>query len=290
MPRTRYAALPTEAFRKGFPPLDGGAATVRALAGASASAVQALRRAAPALSRAADLVAAAVRAGRTLAFFGAGTSGRLAVMEAAELWPTFRVRARGVIAGGRRALLRAVEGAEDDPRRGARDAAFLRRGDAAIGVTASGVTPWVAGALREARRRGAATVLVTSHSRSPIRADAAVVLATGAEPLAGSTRMNAGTAAKAALNALTTCAMARAGKTWRNRMVDVVATNAKLRDRARRLVADLGEVSPARANALLRENPSVKVAIAAARLGVPVSDAARRLKAAGGRLAGVIGV
>lgn len=285
----RFSKLPTEAVRATFPPLDGGARAVRALAAAAAEAAMTVARAAKAIDRASQLVARAQLAGRKLLFLGAGTSGRLAVMEAAELWPTFRVKAASAIAGGNKALVQAVEGAEDDAAEGARAARKLRKGDVAVGVTASGVTPYVDGALREAKRRGAGTILVTCNPAPRIRADVTVALPTGAEPLAGSTRMNAGTATKVALNTITTTAMARAGKTWRNRMVDVVATNVKLRDRVKRLVVELGEVSPAEAEALLRSAKTAKEAIAMARLGCSVAEARRRLATAGGSLVKVVG-
>lgn len=280
----RFSALPTEQVLRAFPPLESGIPAVRALARSAARAALAVERAAGDIDRAARAIAATLRGRGRLLFLGAGSSGRLAVMEAAELWPTFRVRAGSAIAGGARALLRAVEGAEDDDAAGRRAAARLGPGDTAVGVTASGVTPFVAGALRAARRAGAATVLVTCNPRSPLRATVAVVLDTGPEPLAGSTRMNAGTATKIALNAMTTGAMARLGKTWRNRMVDVVATNRKLADRAARLVAELGGVTPARARRLLAQTPSAKEAIAMARLRCGAREARRRLKAAGGSL------
>ncbi|MEK7469532.1 MAG: N-acetylmuramic acid 6-phosphate etherase [Planctomycetota bacterium] len=274
----RFSSLPTEAVRRSFPPLESGVQAVRALARSASEAAMAVGRVAGSVDRAASLVAAALCDYRKLLFLGAGTSGRLAVLEATELWPTFRVKAEAAIAGGHRALVRSVEGAEDDASAGARAASRLRRGDVAIGVTASGVTPYVDGALRKARSRGAATILVTCNPRTSIRARVVVALATGAEPLAGSTRMNAGTATKIALNAITTTAAAKAGKTWRNRMVDVLATNAKLRDRAKRLVVELGEVAPARAAAILRETASAKEGIVMARLGCGVVEARKRLK------------
>ncbi len=280
----RFSKLPTEAVLRSFPPLEGGARAVKALALSAARAAMTVAEAAVAVDRAAKLCAAALRSGKRLFFFGAGTSGRLAVLEATELWPTFRVKAGAEIAGGRKALLQAVEGAEDDARAGAKAVAGLRRGDVAIGVTASGVTPYVDGGLRAAKKRGVATVLVTCNPRTPLRADVVVALPTGAEPLAGSTRMNAGTATKIALNAITTTAMAQAGKTWRNRMVDVVATNAKLRDRAKRLVVELGEVSPAKAEALLGKTDSAKEAIVMARLGCAVQEARHLLRSSRGSL------
>jgi len=274
----RFSSLPTESVRVSFPPLESGPRAVRALAKAAAEAAMAVGRVAGAVDRAATLVAKALCNRHRLLFLGAGTSGRLAVLEATELWPTFRVKAEAVIAGGRIALVRSAEGAEDDASAGAKAASKLRPGDVAVGVTASGVTPFVDGALRNARSRGAATILVTCNPRTRIRAGVVVALATGPEPLAGSTRMNAGTATKIALNAITTTAAAKAGKTWRNRMVDVLATNAKLRDRAKRLVQELGEVTASQAARLLRETSSAKEAIVMARLGCRADEARKRLK------------
>ena len=285
----RFSTLPTEAVRRSFPPLEAGPRAVRALARSAAEAAMAVGRVAHAIDRAANLVAAALRGHHRLLLLGAGTSGRLAVLEATELWPTFRVKAEAAIAGGRKALVQSVEGAEDDPAAGAKAAARLSRGDVAIGVTASGVTPFVDGALRKARSRGAATILVTCNPRTTIRAGVVVALATGAEPLAGSTRMNAGTATKIALNAITTTAAAKAGKTWRNRMVDVLATNAKLRDRAKRLVVELGEVSSARADAILRETDNAKEGILMARRKFGSRAARQALAKVGGSLARALG-
>lgn len=284
----RYSKLPTEGVLPAFPPLESGPRAVKALALSAARAAMAVAGAAKAVDRASGICAEALRTGRRLFFFGAGTSGRLAVLEATELWPTFRVKAAAEIAGGRKALVQSVEGAEDDAKAGALAVSHLRSGDVAIGVTASGVTPYVNGGLREAKKRGARTVLVTCNPATPLRAEVVVALATGAEPLAGSTRMNAGTATKVALNTITTTAMAKAGKTWRNRMVDVVATNAKLRDRAKRLVAEMGEVTSARAAALLRETDSAKEAIVMARRGCALAEARRRLRSAGGAIASAL--
>ena len=285
----RYAQLPTEAVLPAFPPLDSGPLAVKALALSAARAAMAVGQVAGAVDRAAFLVATALKSGGRLLFLGAGTSGRLAVLEATELWPTFRVKADAALAGGRKALVNSVEGAEDNAAAGARAASTLGPGDVAIGVTASGVTPYVDGALRRARRCGAATILVTCNRGTAIRAGVVVALATGAEPLAGSTRMNAGTATKIALNAITTTAAAKAGKTWRNRMVDVLATNAKLRDRAKRLVMELGKVSQARAEAILRETDSAKEGIVMARRECPVKAARQAIARAGGSLAKTLG-
>ena len=187
---------------------------------------------------------------------GAGTSGRLGVIEAAECPPTFDTPpalVQAVIAGGRGAVFRSVEGAEDDGAAGARQMRRrARAGDVVVGIAASGVTPFVHGALGEARRRGAATVLVTCNPDVPRRSARIVIaLAVGPEVLAGSTRLKAGTATKLALNTLTTGAFAGLGKVHGNRMVDLRPRSAKLRARALRLVAELGGVGAREAARLL---------------------------------------
>ena len=292
MTKIRYDALATERADTRTRRLDRLSATgiARLMNRADRAAVAAVGRAAPAIGRAVDLAVAALGRGGRLFFVGAGTSGRLGVIEAAECPPTFGTPpslVRGIIAGGRRAVFRSVEGAEDDGAAGAREIRRqTRRGDLVVGVAASGVTPFVRAALLEARRRGAATVLVTCNPAVPARAARVVVaLAVGPEVLAGSTRLKAGTATKLALNTVTTAAFARLGRVFGNRMVDVQPRSAKLRARARRLVREIGQVSGARAARLLAESGnSVKVAVAVARLGVPVAEARRRLAAAGGRL------
>ncbi len=200
------------------------------------------------IARASRLAAAAwLSCGRWI-FAGAGTSGRLAVQEAAECLPTFGVpasRVRGLIAGGRRALLRPVEGAEDDRRQGESDIAKFRPGpgDLVVGVSASGRTPYVAGVLDRARRAGAGTVLVTCGAgRGLPRADVRITLDAGPEVVAGSTRLKAGTACKIVLNHVTTGAMLLAGRVREGRMTHLRTPSAKLRDRAVRIVAELGGV------------------------------------------------
>jgi N-acetylmuramic acid 6-phosphate etherase len=235
------------------------------------------------------LVGALSRRGR-LIFVGAGTSGRLGVIEAAECPPTFDTPpslVQAVIAGGRRTVFRSAEGAEDDGPDGARQIRRrVRPGDVVVGIAASGVTPFVRGALKEARRRGAATALVTCNPQVPASAARVVIaLAVGPEVLTGSTRLKAGTATKLALNTLTTASFARLGKVYGNRMVDLRPRSAKLRARALRLVVLLGRVSPREAEGLLKASgASAKVAIAMARLGVDAKEARRRLKAAAGSL------
>ena len=234
-------------------------------------------------------VAATIVGGR-LVFVGAGTSGRLGVLEAAECPPTFGTPpalVQAVMAGGRSSVFRAREGAEDDAADGARQVRRrARRGDVVVGVAASGVTPFVLGALAEARRRGAATVLVTCNpgiARSAARV--VVPLAVGPEILAGSTRLKAGTATKLALNTLTTAVFVRLGKVHGNRMVDLLPRSAKLRARAAALVVELGHVAPRDAQRLLAAaGGRAKLAIVMARLGVDRREAARRLAAVHGFL------
>jgi N-acetylmuramic acid 6-phosphate etherase len=250
----------------------------------------ALRRARPAIARAAEMFRETYTSGRNVFLFGAGTSGRLAVLEAAELPPTFGTdprRVRAVVAGGRGAVFRAREGAEDDLRAGARSAEAVRESDLVIGVSASSVTPFVRGALESARRRGARTILVTCSRRPGLAriADRVVLLEVGPEVLAGSTRLKAGTATKLALNQMTTSALASAGKVFGPWMVDLRTGSAKLKDRAARIVAAAGGVSPRRARALLaKAGNDVKKAIVMGRTGDDAARAGRRLESAGGDL------
>lgn len=267
-----------------------------------ARAVRAVGRVTRDIAAAVDIIVRGVRAGGRLIFVGAGTSGRLGVLEAAECPPTFGTPpalVQAIMAGGRPSVFRSREGAEDDARAGARAIrARAGAGDVVVGVSASGVTPFVRGALAAARGVGARTVLVTcssghaSSSRpsstrlSPRRAQSAVDVvispAPGPEVLAGSTRLKAGTATKLVLNTLTTASMARLGKVYGNRMVDVQPRSRKLRARAARLVAEIGGVSPARASRLLAAaDGRVPVAIVMARRDLPADAAARALRAAG---------
>jgi N-acetylmuramic acid 6-phosphate etherase len=260
------------------------------------------RRALTALTRArADVVRAAEAfrdtyvAGRACMLFGAGTSGRLAVLEAAELPPTFGTdpaRVRAAIAGGPRAVFRAREGSEDRESDGRRAAGTLKRGDLAIGVSASSITPFVRAALARARERGARTVLVTASRSAGIESAAEIVirLDVGPEVLAGSTRLKAGTATKLALNQITTAALASSGKVYGPWMVDLRAGSAKLKNRAIRIVAAAGGASPRRAQTLLgRARGDVKTAILLARQGGSAVRARTRLAAAGGDLRRALG-
>src|SRR5262245_34984637 len=214
---------------------------------ADLEAIRAVGRAAPSVGRAVELIVASLSRGGRLVFVGAGTSGRLGVLEAAECPPTFGTPpplVQAIMAGGRRAVFRSTEGAEDDAGEGARQLRRLvRAGDVVVGIAASGVTPFARGALGEARRRGAATILVTCNPRVPRQAARVIIaLSVGPEVLAGSTRLKAGTATKVTLNALTTATFTRLGRVYGNRMVDLRPRSAKLRARAGRLVAMLGKV------------------------------------------------
>jgi len=256
------------------------------------TAVDAALAATDAIGGAIVIVADALRAGARVVLFGAGTSGRLAVLDASELPPTFglepgRVIAR--IAGGEPALRNAVEGAEDDEHAGTAAAADLRAEDVAIGISASGGAPFVRAALLTARAQGAYTIAIVNADASPLATDAdlAIVAETGAEPIAGSTRMRAGTAQKLVLNTISTGAMVLLGKTYRNRMVDVVASNVKLRARAERLVHELAPGADAAA-LLQAANRNVKVAVVMAHRGVNADEARRLLARAGGRLSALL--
>ncbi len=216
---------------------------LRALNAEDATVAGAVGEVLPELALLVDRAVESLRAGGAVHYFGAGTSGRLAVLDAAELRPTFNAPAGLVVAhhaGGPGALLEAVENVEDDVDLGREEAEALRPGDIAIGLTASGRTPFVAGALARARELGAVTALVTANPDAEVAVHADLLLAvrTGPEALTGSTRLKAGTAQKLVLNSFSTAVMIRLGRTWSNLMVDVVATNAKLRGRVVRILQE----------------------------------------------------
>ena len=253
---------------------------------------EAVAREIPAIAKAADAIAEALRRGGRLFYIGAGTSGRLGVLDAAECPPTFNVPpelVQGIIAGGERALARATEASEDDPATGARD--LRERGftvnDVLVGLAASGRTPYVLGAIAHARGLGALTIGIscTPHSELSRAVDIPIEPLAGPEIIAGSTRMKAGTATKLILNMLSTAAMIRLGHVFGNLMVNVQPKNQKLIDRARRIIAEAAGVEPTRAAELLEEaGGSVKRAILMARLGIGFEEAEARLKACGGRV------
>ncbi len=265
---------------------------VRCMAREDAAAPRALAAAAHDVARAAELAAAAIRSGGRIWLVGAGTSGRLAVLEAAECPPTFSTPpglVRAVIAGGRRALTGAVEGAEDDSRAGAAAMRGVTDRDLVIGIAASGRTPFVLGALAAARRKRARSAMISCANIRRGVAGVRIVLRTGPEVVAGSTRLKAATATKLALNAITVAAMTRLGKVHDNLMVDVKPTNAKLRDRAIRIVSELAGVGAGPARAALESggwNP--KAAVVALVRGLGPRDARRHLDRHGGRLRAAI--
>ena len=251
-----------------------------------------------AIARAVDIVVDCFNNGGRLFYVGAGTSGRLGVLDASEMPPTYGTdpeMVQGIIAGGYAALVRAQEGAEDDPADGAAaaDERDVREGDFMLGIATSGTTPYVHGALRRARERGARTgfLLCTYPSKELIEThDVVIAPLVGPEVITGSTRMKAGTATKMVLNTITTSAMVRMGKVYGNLMVDLQVTCEKLRDRGQRILVETLGVERSDAAALLeRANGHVKTAIVMGRLDVDNDEARRRLQEAGGVIASVVG-
>jgi len=242
------------------------------------------------ISRAVDLIVERLARGGRLFYVGAGTSGRLGVLDATECPPTFgtpRTLVQGIIAGGRRALVRSVEGAEDDPKAAA--AALKKRRvserDIVVGIMASRRTPYAVGALKYGRAIGAATIAVTANPAggSPLRCDVIIAPRVGPEVLTGSTRLKAGTAQKLVLNMLTTGAMVRLGKVYENLMVDLKTASRKLEERTKRVFMNATGASYAETGRWLkRAGGSLKVAIVMRRAGVTRAEAERRLKEAQG--------
>ncbi len=247
----------------------------------------------PAIADAVDRIAERLARGGRLIYIGAGTSGRLGVLDASECPPTFSVPAtlvQGLIAGGDPALRLSSEHSEDRPDEGARDLLALTPAfnatDILVGIAASGRTPFVLGALEQAKALGALTIALTCvpNSRMAAIADLAITPVTGPEVLTGSTRMKAGTATKLVLNMLSTAVMVRTGAVFGNLMVNLKPTNAKLVDRAHRIIAAATDCTQDRATQLFREAGSVKVAILMELSGLPFAAATSRLKRADGNL------
>lgn len=242
------------------------------------------------IAAAADAIAGRMTRGGRLVYVGAGTAGRLGLLDAAECGPTFNTdRVVGVLAGGSGAFEASDEAAEDEAAAGRRDLAGLAIGnhDAVVGVSASGRTPYTLTAVGFARERGALTVGISSNPNAELssQVDIPLEVITGPEVVAGSTRLKAGTAQKIILNVLSTVTMVRLGKTFGDLMVDVRATSDKLHDRARRIVAEAtGLDREAAARALSAAGGDVKTAVVAALAGIPADEAARRLSAAGGNV------
>jgi N-acetylmuramic acid 6-phosphate etherase len=253
------------------------------------SAVEAVRRALPQITLAAEAAAERLVGNGRLIYAGAGTSGRIAVQDGAELGPTFGWpgdRLVFAMAGGEAALLNSVEGAEDDAGDGAAQMVSAGPGDVVIGVAASGATPFTLAAIKEARRRGALTIGLANNQGAPLieAAEFPVLLDTGSEVLAGSTRMKAGTAQKAALNLISTAIMIQLGRVYKGLMVDMQLSNAKLRTRAEKMVAGLAGCGEAEAAAALAASGGrIKAAVLVA-MGRSIEEAEALLAASGGNL------
>jgi N-acetylmuramic acid 6-phosphate etherase len=254
--------------------------------------VDAIAQARTSLAQAINLAAASMREGGRLFYVGAGTSGRLGVLDAAECPPTFCTppeMVQGILAGGAAALLRSSEALEDDFEAGAEamiDHKVTKR-DVVVGITAGGTTPYVHGALKAAKQCGAGTVFIACvpADQVPVKVDVDIRLIVGPEVLAGSTRLKAGTVTKLALNILSTGVMVKLGKVYGNRMVDVAVTNSKLRDRAIRILCDLTELDRDAAGELLdRSDLQVKVALVMHLAGLEKASAVDALSATGGNL------
>jgi N-acetylmuramic acid 6-phosphate etherase len=265
---------------------------LRSLNREDAGVAVAVRRELPNIARAVDAVVKSFRNGGRLFYVGAGTSGRLAVLDAAECPPTFGTppkMVQAIIAGGSRAVRGAVEGAEDSAKNGARDLARagLRRGDAVVGLAASGSTPYVLGAMQFAKKRGAATIGVSSNQGSPLARTANIAISpdTGPEAIAGSTRLKAGTAQKMVLNLLSTASMVRLGRVYENWMIYVALTNQKLRQRGARILQEASGANVSNAERALRQSRhDLPVALVMLKTGANVRDAQRRLQQSGGNV------
>ena len=263
---------------------------------ADQEAVAAVGRVLPQIAAAIDAIAARIEAGGRLFYLGAGTSGRLGVLDASECPPTYNTPpqlVQGIIAGGDAALRRSIERAEDSPELGARDLEEhdFDSGDALVGIAASGRTPYVLGGMEHARRLGALTIGLTCVPGSPlaIAAEIALVPATGPEVVTGSTRMKAGTATKLVLNMLSTGALIRLGYVYSNLMVNVQPTNTKLADRAARIVATITGLTHDQAAQLLAKAEAVKTAVVMHKLQLNRAEAEARLASAHGRLKDALG-
>ncbi len=251
----------------------------------------------PAIARAVNAVVRGIRRGGRLLYVGAGTSGRLAVLDAAECPPTFSVSpqlVQALIAGGRRALTEAVEGIEDSCQGGARDLARkkIKAHDVVVGVSASGMTPYVVGALEYARKRRATTVAVTSNRDSTLAraAHIKIIPDVGPEVVAGSTRLKAGTSQKLVLNMLSTAAMVRLGHAYDNWMIDVAQTNSKLRSRRLRILSEAtGKDVSATTQALRQSGHDLRVALVMLKRNVGAEHARTLLRNAGGSLRRALG-
>lgn len=257
-----------------------------------ASTIQAVKKAKKQIEKAVDLITTSLKNGGRLFLFGAGTSGRLGVIEAAECPPTFDTSSKmikAIIAGGRKAVFRSIEGSEDYVKGGIYEIRRLKLkpNDVVVGITACKMTPFVRAALKETRTKGSKTILITSNRiKNPRRvADVVIILLVGPEVITGSTRMKAGTATKMVLNMLTTASMIQLGKVYQNLMVDLQTKSRKLRDRALRIIMEVTGLKRYKAKQCLKSAKNrTKVAILMAKKNIIYSEAIKHLKKCDGSL------
>lgn len=288
--RSKWQSLPTEAINPATLAIDKQSAAdiVEEMLDEDRKMLAAVQREKDRIAVGIDIITNALRKGGRIIFVGAGTSGRLGVLESAEMPPTFGTDpdlVPAIMAGGKNAILRAKEGVEDNHEEGARAINRLRptKKDVVIGVSASGMTQFVRGALTRARRAGSKIIFVTCdpHTELQTFVDLAIAPGVGPEVIAGSTRLKAGTATKLVLNMLTTAAMVRIGKTYGNLMVDVRTGSEKLRDRARRIITIVTGLEHDEAEKLLRRaHWNVKAAIVMQKSGLAYPQALSRLRRA----------
>jgi N-acetylmuramic acid 6-phosphate etherase len=288
--RSKWQFLPTEAINPATLAIDKQSAVdiVDGMLNEDRKMLAAVQREKDRIAVGVDIITQALRKGGRVIFVGAGTSGRLGIVESAEMPPTFGTTpelVQAIMAGGKNAVVRAKEGVEDNYEEGARSINRLRptRKDVVIGVSASGMTPFVRGALTRARRAGSKIIFVTCDPRTELQTfvDLTIAPAVGPEVIAGSTRLKAGTATKMVLNMLTTAAMVRIGKTYGNLMVDVQMGSEKLRDRARRIITIVTGLEYEEADKLLRRaHWNVKAAIVMQKTGLTYNRAVSRLRRA----------
>jgi N-acetylmuramic acid 6-phosphate etherase len=297
--QSRWHQLPTEAINPSSLNIDklDSAGIIDVMLSEDRKMLAAVARERERIALAVDIITEALRKGGRLFFVGAGTSGRLGVLEAAEMPPTFgtsQEMVRAVVAGGKQAVFRTSEGVEDRYAAGVRAVRRIvpSKKDVFVGVSASGLTQFVRGALSSARKAGARILFVTCDPASELQTfvDLTIALGVGPEVITGSTRLKAGSATKLVLNMLTTAAMVRVGKTYGNLMVDVQATNEKAKDRARRIVTIVTGLDYAAADRLLRRaHWNVKAAIVMQKVNLPYTKALQRLRKAGGLMRTAIG-
>jgi N-acetylmuramic acid 6-phosphate etherase len=297
--RSKWESLPTEAINPASLALDklSAADIVDLMSAEDRKVLAAVQREKDRIALGADMIAAALARGGRIVFVGAGTSGRLGLLESAEMPPTFGTDpdlVLAVMAGGRNAAFKAKEGVEDNYEEGARSISRLdpTKKDVVIGVSASGMTQFVRGALTRARKAGATILFVTCDPKTELQTfvDLTIAPAVGPEVIAGSTRLKAGTATKMVLNILTTAAMVRTGKTYGNLMVDVSTGSEKLKDRARRIVNIITGLDYEAADRLLKKAKwNVKAAVVMQKTGLSHDKALTRIRKANGQLRDALG-